>query len=246
MRRALPITYLTLRQFLGSKAVVVAAVLALLPVAFALIYVLDDSVSLAERYLGNTVFLQLVVPTLLPLTTLILATAALGNELDDRTIHYLLLKPVGRLRIVIEKLLACLVVSTPLVLIGNALAYVVVMRGAGGEHLRLLAAMLAAAAASTLAYSAIFLLISLLVARPLLVALVYSFLWESLLGRFVPGLRYFSIRHFVSSVFVKLVDDPLLTISNPTGLTAALAVLLAASALAIILATWRLKTMSIA
>jgi ABC-2 type transport system permease protein len=77
------------------------------------------------------------------------------------------------------------------------------------------------------------------------VALVYTLLWESLVGRFVPGLRYVSIRHFVSSVFVDLADESRLSIASATGLRAATATLLIASAVALALATWRLRGMNL-
>ena len=172
-------------------------------------------------------------------------TGSLGHEIEDRTLHYLTLKPISRLRIVVEKLLVSALVSGALLTLGVALTYLVVMSGETGESTRLLWAMVAATLLATIAYSSIFLLVSLLVSRPLLVALVYTLLWESLVGRFVPGLRYVSIRHFVSSVFVDLADEPQLSIADATGLGAATATLLIASAVAVVLATWRLRRMNL-
>ncbi len=58
-----------------------------------------------------------------------------------------------------------------------------------------------------LAYSAIFLLVSLLVTRALLAGIVYALVWESLLGRYLPGLRIVSIRHYTESIFVGMLDS---------------------------------------
>ncbi len=243
--RPLPVAALTLRQFLGGKAVRVVVVLALLPLAFGLIHLIRPELERPATFLGEVIFLELMIPTLLPLTVLVLATGALGHEVEDRTLHYLTLKPISRLRIVLEKLLTSVVVSGALLTLGVVLTYVVVMRGDAGESLRLLWAMVVTTLFATLAYSSIFMLVSLLVARPLLVALVYTLLWESLLGRFVPGLRYVSIRHFVSSLFVDLADDPRFNIPHATGLAAAIATLVIASAVALALATWRLRTMNL-
>lgn len=241
----LPITALTLRQFRSGRAVRVAAGLALLPLAFALIRLLRPEVEPPATFLGAVVLMELMIPTLLPLTALVLATAALGHEIEDHTLHYLMLKPMSRFRLVLEKLLASVLVSGSLLALGVVLTYLVVMWRENGQHLDLLWAMVATTLLATLAYSAIFLLVSLFVARPLLVALVYTLLWESLVGRFVPGLRYVSIRHFVSSVFVSLADDPRFTVPNATALAPALAVLVTASATALALATWRLRTMNL-
>lgn len=244
MAQPLPIAALTLRQFLGGRAIRVVAVLAFLPVLFALIYLVRPEIETPTLFLGRVVFLELMIPTLVPLTVLVLATGALGHEIEDRTLHYLTLKPVSRLRIVLEKCATSFAVSAVLLTLGVVVTFATVMRGDAGDNLRLLWAMVAATLVAALAYTSIFLLVSLLVARPLLVALVYSLLWESLLGRFVPGLRYVSIRHFVSSVFVDLAQDWQLRLANATGLGAALATLAVASVVALALATWRLRAMN--
>ena len=46
-------------------------------------------------------FVNLIAPTILPLAVLTLGTNALGNELEDRTMVYLVLKPISRWRIVL-------------------------------------------------------------------------------------------------------------------------------------------------
>jgi hypothetical protein len=79
----------------------------------------------------------------------------------------------------------------------------------------------------------------------LVAALVYSLIWETILGRWVPGLRYVSIRHFVRSIFADVSDDRRFQFKNSTGLTAAVLTLLAASAIAILLSTWRLRRMNL-
>lgn len=244
-RRPLPVAELTLRQFLGGKALRVVALLSMIPVAFGVIHLIRPELERPVTFLGEVVFLELMIPTLLPLTILVLASGALGHEVEDRTLHYLTLKPISRLRIVLEKLLVSVLISGALLVVGVVLTYVVVMKGELGEHADVLWAMVAATLVATIAYSAIFLLVSLLVARPLLVALVYTLLWESLVGRFVPGLRYVSIRHFVSSVFVDIADKPQLAVSNATPLGAAIATLAVASVVALALATLRLRRMNL-
>ena len=36
----------------------------------------------------------------------------------------------------------------------------------------------------------------------LLVGIIYAFAWESLLGRFLPGIKVVSIRHYTDSTFI--------------------------------------------
>jgi hypothetical protein len=56
------------------------------------------------------------------------------------------------------------------------------------------------AAVSALAYSAVFLALSLVTRRPVAVGLVYIILWENLLTRFVDGTRVLSIRQYAASL----------------------------------------------
>ena len=212
---------------------------------FGLIYLIRPEWDRPAFFLGKGIFLEVMIPTLLPLTVLVLATSAFGNEVEDRTLPFLILKPVSRFRIVMEKLVGSVLVSGPIVVLGLAMTYVVVMRGSSGDNLQLLWAMIVASLVATLTYSSIFMLVSLLISRALVAALIYLFVWESILGRFVPGLRYVSIRHFVASIFAAVTDDSRFALQDATSLSASLATLAVASVVAILLATWRLRTMNL-
>lgn len=255
--RTLPILTMTVRQFLGGKAVRIVTVLAFIPCLFAGIYLLNPDIDSARQFLIDLFLEALVAPTLLPITVLILATAALGNEVEDRTLPYLTMKPISRLRIVIEKLGGVLVVALPAVLAGLAVTALIVFLARddsavlvrrAGESVALgpvVWAMLAAAAAGTVMIASIFLAISLVVPRALLAGIVYTFAWESLLGRFLPGIRVISIRHYVQSIFVAILDDPFVTIDNATSLRASLITVAVVSLIAIGFAAWRLRRMSL-
>ncbi len=243
--RPLPVVTLTVRQFMGGKAVRVVAGLSAIPCIFALIYIINPDVEVASRFMVNTIYRGAVIATLLPFTVLILATGALGNEIDDRTLPYLTLKPIGRLRIVVEKLIGSVIVAVPIILAGLTVTYLIVFRGNSGDQLRMLWAICVSATVGTIAYSAIFILISLLINRALVVGIIYSLVWESLLGQFLPGLRVVSVRHFTTSIFVGVLDDPRVTLSHATAVGSAIITLLLISAVSVVLATWRLRRMSL-
>src|SRR3954471_24941729 len=103
--RIFPVFTLTLRQFAGGKAVRVVAGLSFIPAIFALIYLINPDVDDPRHFVAITMFRDLIVAPLLPITALIFARGALGNEIEDRPLPYLTLKPIGRLRIVLEKLI---------------------------------------------------------------------------------------------------------------------------------------------
>jgi len=245
--RPLPILTLTVRQFLGGKAVRVVTALSLLPCVFAAIYLLNKSVATPQNFITNSIFRNLIAPTLLPVTVLILATGALGNEIEDRTLPYLTMKPVSRLRIVLAKFAGILVVSLPIILGGLVLAYLIVTRHQAGDLLRSLEAMLLAGAVEIVAFSAIFLLISLVIPRALLAGIVYTFAWESLLGRFLPGTYFVSIHHYVDAIYGHFAHDQnaINGLAHPTSLESAVITLGIVSIVALALATWRLRRMNL-
>jgi ABC-2 type transport system permease protein len=238
---------LTVRQFFGGKSVWVVTILSFLPALFGFIYWFGSEDNTPAYFLAEAVYRPMVIATLLPIMVLILATGALGNEIEDSTLPYLTLKPIGRLRIVLEKLLATLVVCIPIVLAGLLATYLIVFRGDAGESdsLNFLWALFASAIAGTLAYSAVFLLVSLFVARALLVGIVYALVWESLLGRYLTGLKVVSIRHYTESILVGMADDPDIDLSGATGVAASWIVIIVVTIVCIVLATWRLRNLNL-
>lgn len=254
--RPAPIATITVRQFLGGKAVRVVTLLAFAPCVFALIYLLNTDVSTPREFLIDAMYRGVMAPTILPIAILILATGALGNEVEDRTLPYLVLKPISRVRIVVEKLIGVLIVGLPAILLGIFVTWLIirlgtdettsfVARGTPTSVDAVLWPMLASATVGVVATAAIFLLVSLIIPRALIAGIMYAFAWESLLGRFLPGVKIISIRHYVDSIFVDLLNARDATLSGGYSVSASLITIAAAVIVAILLATWRLSKMNL-
>ncbi|MEZ4499844.1 MAG: ABC transporter permease [Thermomicrobiales bacterium] len=252
----LPVFMLTVRQFAGGRATRVIALISLIPAVPALIFALVASdTAVPAEFFAESIFRGLFVATLLPVAVLILATGALGNEVEDQTLPYLTLKPIRRARIVCEKFMASVVTATPFVLAGVALAYLIVFRSDAGDagNLPYLWAALASSFAGIVAYSAIFGLVSLLVARALLAGITYSLVWESVLGRYLPGLKVISVRHYTESIFVGMLDstdyrsivEAGSQMKDPATVQAAVVVIAIVTAVALVLSTWRLGRLNL-
>jgi ABC-2 type transport system permease protein len=235
----LPVTTLTVRQFTGGRTARLALVLSLIPALFAAIYVARPWDVTPDAF-AIDLFRELIVPTLLPIVVLLPATAAFGNELEDGTLPYLLMKPVSRLRLVLGKYAAVLLVTAPALLAGMAVTTLVACRGPdAGDMGRILVAIAGSSAAAAALLGAIFLLVSLVIPRALLAGMIYVFAWESLLGRFLPGVRAISSREYALRVFDGILDNDL-----PTAWNAALTMLFVA-AVCLLLAVWRLRSMQV-
>jgi ABC-2 type transport system permease protein len=237
--RLLPVTTLTVRQFTGGRTARLALVLSLIPALFAAIYVARPWDVTPDEF-AIDLFRELIVPTLLPIVVLLPATAAFGNELEDGTLPYLLMKPVSRLRLVLGKYAAVLVVTVPALLAGMAVTTLVASRGPdAGDLGRILVAMAGSSVAAAALLGAIFLMVSLVIPRALLAGMIYVFAWESLLGRFLPGVQAISSREYALRVFDGILDN-----DYPTAWNAALTMLVVA-AVFLLLAVWRLRSMQV-
>ncbi|MEE8346380.1 MAG: ABC transporter permease subunit, partial [Dehalococcoidia bacterium] len=86
--------------------------LASLPVVLAaIISTMAEGESDVGQDFINMLIDGMMVGAILPIVTMALATAAFGNEREDRTLSYLVLKPVRRSLIVLPKLLASIIVG---------------------------------------------------------------------------------------------------------------------------------------
>jgi len=143
------------------------------------------------------------IAVLLPLVTVIVGTAALGSELDDGTIVYLLAKPVPRPLVVVVKLVVAWTVSSLLVALPILVAGIV---GTGGDPGLGIGYGLAAVLGA-LEYTAVFLALSLVTSRALVIGLAYVVVWEGVVAGLFAGTRIVSIRQHALAVADALGGD---------------------------------------
>lgn len=243
-----PILRLTIRQFLRSKSIYVVAGTCLLAILFAIIPLFQNpefSRRELREFFASVIYLGLFSGTLLPLATLVISTAALGDEIEDRTLQYLALKPIGRFRIVLAKFLAIVVVLLPMIWIGLAATWAVCSWGRFDETRDMLVPALVSSVIGILGFGSVFMLLSLVIQRALLIGVFYVFVWESTLSRFLPGIRTISIRHYTQSLFVRLADDRRVRIDNPAAEMTVWYTIAGIVIVSLVLATWRIRSMSL-
>jgi ABC-2 type transport system permease protein len=241
----IPVFWLTARQFLEGRSIRIVALLAAVPLLLGVIDIIASGSDIQVRNILGQVFHELSIPTLLPLIALILASSAIGNEISDRTLVYLVLKPWSRMRIVQEKLLATIVVGLSIAVTFGFIIWTVLGIVSGNLDGELLLAIIVASALAITAYSAAFTLLSLLITRVLMAGLLYVLIWESLLARFIPGLRLLSIRHYVQSMYAQMLGDTSVNVSQQSAIVTSLAVLAVVSLLCLMLSWLRLQQMDL-
>ena len=201
------ILYLSLRQLTGRWRVILTLLLAVIPVGLA--FVPGDGADADQEFIDGLLD-GLLVGVIMPLVTIALATAAFGNEIEDKTLSYVFLKPVARWRIAFPKFLASVVIAAPLAVVsGAAAAYI----GLDGDLQTTLAVALALLV-GVITYASIFTWAGLVTSRALPFAIVYVFLWEGLLSTFIGGVRYLSVRGFTLAIMNGMDDSGLETLGD--------------------------------
>jgi len=207
---------LTARALLGRRRVLLLLPMPIILIGLTLLAVTSEERETPSDW-GPLVFSNLGLAVLLPLTALIVGSSALGLEIDDGTITHLITKPLPRSEIILSKLLVAWLVTTVATTVPLAVAAVIAGSG------KLAIGLAAGTALGALAYSALFLALSVMTKRPVAVGLVYIVLWENLLVSFVDGARVFSVRQHATAIADVIGDTPLIssTMSMPTALVMA-------------------------
>lgn len=193
-----PLLDLSIRQMAGKRRLAIIFILAAIPVGLAILLPLlaGNDPGYSDGF-AQTIIDGLFLGVILPIVVMTLATGAFGNELEDRTLNVIVLKPVPRYAIVLPKYLASVIVAGVVLVI--AIGLIVGIGLTDGGFTAVLAGV-AAVAVGVVTYGAVFTWAGLMTNKALGFALVYVFLWEQLLTRFIRGVRYLSIREYTLAI----------------------------------------------
>lgn len=233
MIRSMPVVALTLRGLVDRRRFWLMVLLAAVPVLIVLVGRAFGGDLFSER-----IFDQLVIRTVLPLIALVFGAAALGSELDDGTIVYVLTTPLRRVRIVLAKGLVAAGLTVALIVPATLLTGLV----AASQDSSLVGPTVAytiAAAVGGSAYALGFLALSSFTSRALAVGLGYVLLWEGVLSGLFEGTRAFSIRQATLGLATELSDPG--AAADTIGGTASMVTLALVIVGSLALATWRLS-----
>lgn len=187
---------ITLRGLLNRRRTLLLVLLGILVVLVAGLYRLADQSQAEAAGFTGALLGNFGLGVLVPLVAVIVGTAALGSELEEGTIVYLLARPVPRWRIVLAKLVVAWLVVAVLVAVPMLIAGIVAHPSDPGPAVGYAGASVVAA----LEYTAVFLALSLITSRALIVGLAYVVIWEGVVASLFAGTRVFSIRQHALAV----------------------------------------------
>ncbi|HEY9481393.1 MAG TPA: ABC transporter permease subunit [Micromonosporaceae bacterium] len=198
------IVSLTLRSLLGRKRVWLLLPLPVLLIGLTLLGHLNDTVDTdwirpIEQGLGFGV--------VVPVMALIIGASVIGSEIDDGTIVHILTKPLPRREILLAKLVVAAAVTA---ITTGATMFVA---GIIANGLRFGIGLAVGAAVASCCYCALFVALSLVSRRPVLVGLVYILLWEGLLTHVLTSGGVISIEAYAVTIADRIAGNSLLDTS---------------------------------
>lgn len=178
MRAFRAIFVATVRQLSDRKKVLGFGSMALAPAVLMFALSRTGQFDGLDTDLGMLVvapFLSMIVP----ITALILAGAALGDERRDKTLSFLVLRPIRRVDVVAGKTMAAAAVASAFAVFGAA-ALVGVYASVGGDF-TILPALAVGGVVVAVIYSAVFVLVGSIVARSTLIGVIYVLFVEGVM-----------------------------------------------------------------
>ncbi|OZV82362.1 ABC transporter permease [Micromonospora echinospora] len=229
------VTWITARGLFGRRRSLMLVPLPLILVGLA---VLSRALGVDPGQWAPPVLVGLGLAVVLPVVALIVGTGVLGAEIDDGTVVHILTKPLPRWQIVLPKLGVAAGVTAV------SCAVPLYVAGVLAHSVRFGLALALASAIGALAYSALFVALSLVTRRPVLLGLVYVLIWEGLLGNFVSGTKVLSIQQYVIALADRIAPTALLSTTVTVPVSAVMTTLVVVGFT--VLAVNRLRSFSVA
>jgi ABC-type transport system involved in multi-copper enzyme maturation permease subunit len=198
---------LALEGMVWSRRSLLMAVLLGLPIVFAVVYRVVLAAHIPPRVTPVDLYGAVVVfyylRNVLPLAALFYASALIADEVEGKTLTYLLTRPVRREAILAGKFAAYVATTLSLALPAVVVTFFILLTSRGrvglGAAVPDLLRDLGVLALALLAYGALFTLLGVLLKRPVIPGLLFLFVWELIAN--LPGyLPRFTLTAYLRSL----------------------------------------------
>jgi ABC-2 type transport system permease protein len=206
---------LTYKALLGRRR---ALILCVLPALLLIVAGTVRGLTGADDEVATTLLGGFAMAAMVPLIGVIAGTGAIGPEIDDGSVVYLLAKPLKRSSIIVTKLVVAIGATVAFSAVPTLVAGFIL----NGNSQQIAVAYALAAAVASVAYSAMFLLLGTISRHAVVIGLVYALIWEALFGSLVPGARALSVQQWALALAQKVADSGAgidSEVGAPTGVT---------------------------
>lgn len=233
----------TFRSLLSRRRSLLVLIFVLIPIVLAL-FVRAVGIDEDPNAIATAALDTFVVHVVLPLVALLFGTATLGSEIDDGTIVYLLAKPIPRWEILAAKLLVAEAATVALVVPSTLITGVLLLGGVPGGELAIAWGYTVGVAVGAIVYVAIFVAMSVVTSRALVLGLGYILIWEGFLASLFAGTKNLSVREYTLSV-AQAVAGRDVSSAAPIAVAVAAPLAAAVTVVAVVIAVRRLGSFEV-
>ncbi len=203
----------TIRKLLLSKRIYITLLIVLFVVAV-MAYAstlelnedeIEDGITMADR--GADLLDVLILFFFLPVMAMIYGSSLVRDEMDDRSITAVVTSPMDRV-VTFTAYYIGLAVSVSLIMLlimtAGFLSFFtnVGFEGTGGIYGSFAGLMVIGA----FAYSSLFIMVSVLLSKPIYFGLFYAFIWEGFIGSIPGRIRLLAVKHYIRSTGTHWLD----------------------------------------
>ncbi|NIQ07111.1 MAG: hypothetical protein GWO20_15715 [Candidatus Korarchaeota archaeon] len=169
---------------------------------------------------GATLLDTFILSLFLPIMTMVYSSSVIRDEIEDKSITMVLASPLQRYLIYLSYWFAVMIsLSIVMVLITSSGFFTFFgLTELTKDAMKLYLVMCGLVLVGSLAYSALFLLVSLLLKKPIYFSLFYAFVWEGFLGSLPGKIHEIAINHYIRSIGAEWVEWGSLSFYSGTAL----------------------------
>jgi len=199
---------LTFRQMLFSRKFVVLLIITCLPIALVVYALNQPDTTEPFVFLSDFTYI-LYIQIVLVLVTLINATSLIRDEISNRTIVFLVTRSISRGNVALSRYIAHIPVNFVLVALPVTICYTYMGALEGGfySNLDILSGYLLMILIGVMVYGAFFYMLGILVRHPLMIGLLFAFLWEVLLTNMPGRIPYVTILFYLRSIGFSIIGS---------------------------------------
>ena len=199
------LTFHSTKKLLLGKKVIIAFLVALFVAAVMGYAGHMSDVPLED---GTNLMDTLILFFFMPVMAMIFGSSLIRDEIDDKSITHIATAPLDRAFSYLGYYLPLgIAVAVSMVAISSVgmLAFFG-QHGVGSESFEIYLEFIALVVIGSFVYSSLFLMISVLFPKPVMVGLFYAFIWEGFIGSLPGVIQNASIKHYLRSVGSGWVD----------------------------------------
>lgn len=198
------VTY-TIRKLLLSNRIYITMLITLFVVAI-MAYATTQEM---DRLDGGTDLIDfLILSFFLPVMAMIYGSSLIRDEMDDRSITQVVTSPMERAVTYTGYYLGLSVSVTIIMLVTLTAGFLSFFGGTemDSEAWGIYRSMVGLVIIGSFVYSALFIMISVLISQPIFFGLFYAFIWEAFIGSIPGRMQLLTVKHYIRSIGSEWID----------------------------------------